>query len=317
MISAASPSDHTFHPFEPDQLLLLPPSPRDWLPADHLAYFVPDVVEELDLRPILKTYGDLTRGTVPYDSRMWVAVLLYAYAVGVPASRQIARKLHEDIAFRVLAANTTPDFRTISDFHKQHLTALRGLFVQVLRLCQHAGLVTLGHIALNGAKPKANASKHKAMSYDRMVKEEGQLQAEVDGLLQQATDADRQDDTRYGMARTGDELQVELAFREGRLRTIREAKAAMEQAAREACTAKQIALEARELAEPHPGPKPQPPNPAPAPKAQRKFTDTESRIMPASSDKGTFVQGSNCQAVVDATAQIIIIAADVTEVPND
>ena len=295
---------------------MLPPSLRDWLPADHLAYFVADVVEELDLQPILKAYGDLTRGTVPYDPRMLVAVLLYAYAVGVPASRQITRRLHEDIAFRVLAANTTPDFRTISDFRKQHLAALRGLFVQVLRLCQHAGLVKLGHIALDGTKLKANASKHKAMSYDRMVKEEGRLQAEVDGLLQQATEADVRDDARYGTDRTGDELPEELAFREGRLRKIREAKAALEQDARETAAAKQTALEAREREGPRPGPKPQPPCAVPAPKAQRNFTDPESRIMPASGDKGSFVQGYNCQAVVDATAQIIV-AADVTQAPND
>ncbi len=306
----------TFRPYEPNQLLLLPPSLRDWLPADHLAYFVADLVEELDLHSLLKPYGDLTRGTVPYDPRMLVAVLLYAYAVGVPASRQIARRLHEDIAFRVLAANTTPDFRTISDFRKQHLAALRGLFVQVLRLCQHAGLVTLGHIALDGTKLKANASKHKAMSYDRMVKEEGRLQAEVDVLLQQATKADARDDARYGTDRTGDELPVELAFREGRLRKIREAKAGLEQEAREAAAAKQAANEAREADGPRPGPKPQPPCAVPAPTAQRNFTDPESRIMPASGDKGSFVQAYNCQAVVDATAQIII-AADVTQAPND
>ena len=255
----------TFRPFEPDQLLLLPPSLRDWLPADHLAYFMADLVEDLDLQPILNTYGDLTRGTVPYDPRMLVAVLLYAYAVGVPASRQIARRLHEDIAFRVLAANTTPDFRTISDFRKQHLVALRGLFVQVLKLCQHAGLVKLGHIALDGTKLKANASKHKAMSYDRMVKEEGRLQAEVDGLLQQATDADARDDAQYGTDRTGDELPGELAFREGRLRKIREAKAALEQEAREAAAAKQAANEIREADGPRRGPKPQPPNPVAGP----------------------------------------------------
>jgi len=256
------------------------------------------------------------RGTVPYDPRMLVAVLLYAYAMGVPGSRQIARKLHEDIAFRFLAANTTPDFRTISAFRTQHLAALRGLFVQVLRLCQRAGLVKLGHIALDGTKLKANASKHKAMSYDRMVKEEGRLQAEVDIVLQQATEADGRDDARYGTDRTGDELPVELAFREGRLRKIREAKAALEQEAREAAAAKQAANEARNAEGPRPGPKPQTPSAVPAPKAQRNFTDPESRIMPASGDKGSFVQGYNCQAVVDATAQIII-AADVTQAPND
>lgn len=306
----------TFRPYEPDQLLLLPPSLRDWLPADHLAYFVADLVEELDLQPLLKTYGGLTRGTAPYDPQMLVRVLLYAYAVGVPASRQIARRLHADIAFRVLAANTTPDFRTISDFRKPHLAALRGLFVQVLRLCQQAGLVTLGSIALDGTKLKANASKHKAMSDERMVQEEVRLQAEVDVLLQQATEADARDDARYGMDRTGDELPVELAFREGRLRTIREAKATLEQEAREAAAAKQTAIEAREMEGARPGPKPQPPCAVPAPTAQRNFTAPESRIMPASGDKGSFVQAYHCQAVVDATAQIIV-AADVTQAPND
>ena len=306
----------TFRPYDQDQIFLLPPSLREWLPADHLASFVADLVEDLDLKPILTTYGGVMRGTVPYDPRMLVAVLLYAYAVGVPGSRQIARKLHEDIAFRFLAANTTPDFRTISAFRTQHLAALRGLFVQVLRLCQRAGLVKLGHIALDGTKLKANASKHKAMSYDRMVKEEVRLQAEVDILLQQATKADARDDARYGTDRTGDELPVELAFREGRLRKIREAKAALEQEAREAAAAKQAANEAREVEGPRPGPKPQPPSAVPAPKAQRNVTDPESRIMPASGDKGSVVQGDHCQAVVDATAQIII-AADVTQAPND
>ena len=306
----------TFRPYDQDQIFLLPPSLREWLPAGHLASFVADLVEDLDLKPILTTYGGVMRGTVPYDPRMLVAVLLYAYAVGVPGSRQIARQLHEDIAFRFLAANTTPDFRTISAFRTQHLAALRGLFVQVLRLCQRAGLVKLGHMALDGTKLKANASKHQAMSYDRMVKEEGQLQAEVDILLQQATEADGRDDARYGTDRTGDELPVELAFREGRLRKIREAKAALEQEAREAAAAKQAANEARNAEGPRPGPKPQTPSAVPAPKAQRNFTDPESRIMPASGDKGSFVQGYNCQAVVDATAQIII-AADVTQAPND
>ena len=273
-----------------------------------------DLVEDLNLTPILTTYGGVRRGTAPYDPRMLVAILLYAYAVGVPSSRQIARRLHEDIAFRFLAATTTPDFRTISDFRTQHWPALRGLFVQVLKLCQHAGLVKLGHIALEGAKLKANASKHKAMSYDRRAKEEGRLQAEVDGLLQQATDADARDDAQYGTDRTGDELPGELAFREGRLRKIREAKAALEQEAREAAVAKPAANEALEVE--GPGPKPQPPSAVPAPKAQRNVTDPESRIMPSSSDKGRFVQGYNCQAVVDTTAQIII-AADVTHAAND
>jgi transposase len=149
----------TFRPYEPDDLWLLPPSPQEWLPTDHLAYFLSDLVEELDLRPILQTYGGVTRGAAPYHPRLLVKVLLYAYAVGVAASRQMARELEENVAFRVLAANQRPDFRTLSDFRTQHLAALTALFVQVLRLCQRAGLVKLGHIALDGTKLQANASQ--------------------------------------------------------------------------------------------------------------------------------------------------------------
>lgn len=159
----------TFRPYDPDELWLLPPSPQDWLPEDHLAYFVSDLVEAVNLDPILATYGGVTRGTAPYHPQLLVKVLLYAYAVGIPASRQIARELKEDVAFRVLAANQRPDFRTISDFRQQHLPALAALFVQVLHLCQRAGLVKLGHIALDGTKVKANASKHKAMSYSQAL----------------------------------------------------------------------------------------------------------------------------------------------------
>ncbi len=309
-------TERTFRPYDPDQLLVLPPSLRDWLPTDHLAYFVADLVEELDLQPILKTYGRVTRGNAPYDPGMLVRVLLYAYAVGVPASRQIARRLQEDVAFRVLAANTTPDFRTLSDFRKQHLDALRGLFVQVLRLCQRAGLVTLGHIALDGTKLKANASKHKAMSYERMVKEEARLQAEVAALLRQAEAADARDDARYGPDRTGEELPTELAFRDSRLQKIREAKAALEHEARAAAAQAGPRAPQDAQARPRRGRPPKPAQRGPNPKAQRNFTDPDSRIMPASGDKGSFVQGYNCQLAVDAAAQIIVAAA-VTQAPND
>ena len=220
--------DRTFRPYESDQLLLLPPSLGEWLPKAHLAYFVSDIVTELNLTAILTTYGGVTRGNAPYDPRMLVTVLLYAYAVGIPASRQIARELEENVAFRVLAANQRPDFRTISDFCQQHLAALTDLFVQVLKLCQRAGLVKLGHIALDGTKVKANASKHKAMSYGRMVTEEARLTAEVQRLLAQAEVADAQDDAAYGPGRRGDELPAELARREQRLQTIRAAKAVLE-----------------------------------------------------------------------------------------
>ncbi|MDH5626196.1 MAG: IS1182 family transposase [Nitrospira sp.] len=305
-----------FRPYDPDELWLLPPSPCEWLPEEHLAYFLSDLVDVLNLQPILVTYGGVTRGTVPYHPQLLVKVLLYAYAVGIPASRQIARKLEEDVAFRVLAANQRPDFRTLSDFRKQHLSALADLFVQVLQLCQRAGLVKLGHIALDGTKVKANASKHKAMSYGRMVTEEARLQAEVTRLLAQAEAVDARDDATYGPDRRGDELPAELARRGQRLETIRAAKAVLEQEAQAAATLKQAAREARESEGPRRGRPPQPPRSGPHPKAQRNFTDPESRIMPASDAKGSVVQGYNCQAAVDAQAQIIV-AADVTDESND
>jgi transposase len=231
----------TFRPYDPEELWLLPPAPRDWLPEDHLAYFLSDLVEELNRAPILATYGSVMRGTPPYHPQLLVKVLLYAYAVGIPSSRQIARTLEEDVVFRVLAANQQPDFRTLSDFRKQHLSALAELFVQVLQRCRRAGLVKLGHIALDGTKVKANASKHKAMSYGRMVTDEARLQAEVTALLKEAEATDARDDAAYGPTRRGDELPAELARREQRLQTIRAAKAVLEQEAQAEAALKRAA----------------------------------------------------------------------------
>ena len=176
----------TYRPYDPDQQLLLPPALQEWLPDDHLAYFISDVVDQLDLSEITARYEHERRGGPPYNPRMMVKVLVYGYCIGVASSRRIAQRLHEDIAFRVLAANNTPDFRTISDFRKDHRAALSGLFLQVLELCQRAGLVKLGHVALDGTKVRANASKHKAMSYRRMKEKETQLAAEVAELLRRA-----------------------------------------------------------------------------------------------------------------------------------
>ena len=283
----------TYLPYEPDQQLLLPAALQEWLPDDHLAYFISDVVEQLDMSEVTARYERERRGGPPYHPRMMVKVLLYSYCVGVASSRRIAQRLHEDIAFRVLAANNTPDFRTISDFRKDNLDALSGLFIQVLALCQQAGLVKLGHVALDGTKVKANASKHKAMSYHRMKEKAAQLAAEVAELLRQAQASDDEEDRRYGKDKRGDELPQELAFREGRLEKIREAMAALEAEAQAA--GEQAEAEGRK----HPG--------VPDDKAQRNFTDAESRIIPAPGGKD-FLQAYNCQAVVDSAHQVIVAA---------
>ena len=258
-----------------------------------LAYFISDVVDQLDLSEITARYEGERRGAPPYHPRMMVKVLLYGYCIGVASSRRIAQRLHEDIAFRVLAANNAPDFRTISDFRKDHLAALTGLFLQVLGFCQRAGLVKLGHVALDGTKVRANASKHKAMSYKRMKEQEAQLASEVAELLRRAQEADEEEDRRYGKDQRGDELPEELAFREGRLEKIREAMAALEAEAQAA--AEQAKAEGKE----HPR--------EPEDKAQRNFTDAESRIMPAPGGRD-FQQAYNCQAVVDQARQVIVAA---------
>ena len=269
----------TYLPYEPDQRLLLPAALQEWLPDDHLAYFISDVVDQLDMSEVTARYDRERRGVPPYHPRMMVKVLLYGYCVWVASSRRIAQRLHEDIAFRVLAANNTPDFRTISDFRKDNVDALSGLFVQVL--------------ALDGTKVKANASKHKAMSYQRMKEKAAQLAAEVAELLRQAQAADDEEDRRYGKDKRGDELAEELAFREGRLEKILEAMAALEAEAHAA--AEQAEAEGGK----HPG--------VPDDKAQRNFTDTESRIMPAPGGKD-FLQAYNCQSVVDSAHQVIVAA---------
>ena len=270
--------------------MLLPAALQEWLPDHHLAYFISDVVDQLDLSSITARYEGERRGGPPYHPRMMVKVLLYGYCIGVASSRRIAQQLHEDIAFRVLAANNTPDFRTISDFRKDHLGALSGLFLQVLAFCQRSGLVKLGHVALDGTKVRANASRHKAMSYRRMKEKEEQLAAEVAELLRRAQEVDDEEDRRYGKDKRGDELPEELAFREGRLEKIREAMAALEAEAQAAAEA-----EGKE----HPG--------VPDDKAQRNFTDAESRIMPGPGGRD-FQQAYNCQAVVDHAHQVIVAA---------
>jgi len=287
----------SYRPYYPDEELLLPPSLRDWLPEDHLAYFVSDVVDNLDLSAMDAVYGTEQRGQPPYDPLMMTKILVYGYCVGVFSSRRIERRLVEDIAFRVLAADNQPNFRTISDFRKIHLKTLAGLFEQVLKIALEAGAMKLGRVALDGTKVKANASKHKAMSHDRMLEKEKQLKVEVQQLLEQAEAADAEEDARHGKNRRGDELPAELARRETRLKKIREAKRA-------------LAARAREKAEAEGS---DPKQAKPKEKDQYNFTDPESRIMKGADG---FVQGYNAQAAVEADFQLIV-GQSVTQATND
>ena len=286
----------TYRPYVPEQDLLLPPSLRDWLPENHLAFFVSDLIDQLDLSAITKRYEDEERGYPPYHPVMLTKVLVYGYCVGVFSSRKIQRRLIEDVAFRVLAAGNEPDFRTIADFRKTHLTALKGFFEQVLRLAREMGAPRVGRVALDGSKIKANASKHKAMSYGRMREKPRQLREEVNDLLAQAEAVDAAEDAEHGVDRRGDELPAELQRRESRLKRIREAKRALEARAKE---------EAAARGEPADSAKPDA-------KAQYNFTDPESRIM-----KGPdgFVQAYNVQVAVDELQ--LIVGQAVTQETND
>jgi len=286
----------TYRPYVPEQDLLLPPSLKDWLPDGHLAYFISDLIDQLDLTAITRVYEVEERGYPPYHPVMLTKVLVYAYCVGVFASRRIQRRLVEDVAFRVLAAGNSPDFRTIADFRKTHLAALQGLFEQVLRLASALGAPRVGRVAIDGSKVKANASKHKAMSYDRMGAKQQQLQDQVTQLLAQADAADAADDAEYGPERRGDELPAELLRRESRLTRIREAQQVLEARAKDAAAAAGQPTDAAK----------------PDPKAQYNFTDPESRIM-----KGPdgFVQAYNVQIAVDECQ--LIVGHAVTQETND
>ena len=305
-----------FRPYTQDQPLLLPPDLREWLPEGDLALFISDVVDALDLRAIYRAYERSDgRGQAAYHPALMVKLLLYGYCTGVASSRKIEQATYRDVAFRVLAADQHPDHDSLAAFRQRHLDALAGVFVQVLRLCQTAGLVKLGYVALDGTKVKANASKHKAMSYARLVQTEARLMQEVQALLAQATQVDATEDTAYGPGR-GDELPAELARRQSRLAVIRTAKAALEAEAKAA--AEQQAAEAQAKvaaraqregsAKGRPPTVPDPDQAQPAPTAQRNFTDPESRIMKDGATKG-FEQAYNAQAGVDGHAQIIVACA--------
>jgi transposase len=301
----------TFRPWEPDQVWLLPPSIQDLVPAGHIAHWVRDTVRNgLDLSAIMAAYNE-PRGSPPYHPEMMTALLLYGYCQGIYSSRKIARACEERLDFAAVTGLQYPDFRTVSDFRKRHLKALSGLFVQVLELCRKAGLATLGHVALDGTKIKANASKHKAMSYGRMKGAEEKLAAEVAGWLKQAAAIDAAEDRQLGSGQRGDETPAWVASKEQRLAKIREAKAALEAEAQAAAAAR--TLQGGEEggaagAAGKPGRKAKPPSGVPDDKAQRNFTDPESRIMKT---KDGFIQGYNAQAAVDADHQIIL-ACDLT-----
>ncbi|MEA3223283.1 MAG: IS1182 family transposase [Thermodesulfobacteriota bacterium] len=307
----------TYRPWNPNQQYLLPPSVQDWLPENDLVYFILDTVNELDISAIIQKYEQEKRGFPPFHPRMMVALLLYSYCRGIFSSRKIMQACQERISFKVIVGDDMPNFRTISDFRKLHLKELQLLFVQVLQLCQEAGLVKLGHIALDGTKIKANASRHKAMSYGRILKEEKRLTEEIKQLLEKAEAIDQQEDDEYGPDRRGDELPEELARRGSRLKRIQKAKRALEAKAK--ATAQEIEKQ-REKEDstnddkPKRGRKRKIVSEVPADNKQYNFTDPESSIMKAN-NKG-WDQCGNAQAAVDNKKQIIV-ACDVTNESND
>jgi len=284
----------TFREWGPEQNVMFPPSALDLVAKGHLAHFIRNVVsEQLDLSEILDSYQE-ERGYPPYHPVMMVTVLLYANAVGIYASRRVARACKERVDFMAITGMQQPDFRTISLFRLRHLEALKGLFKQVLKLCQKAGMVKLGHVALDGTKIEANASRHKSMSYKRMKQKEIDLKAEVDRWFQEAERIDREEDELYGADKSGDELPDWVVDKQKRLEKIQQAKAELE-------------AEAKGELERGPDPnktghKPKPTG-TPPDKTQRNLTDSESRLMKTSQG---FVQGYNAQAAVDAASQVIV-----------
>lgn len=296
-----------FRTWKIDEAQLLPPSVQDYVPKDHLSRLIVSLVREsLDLSAIMASYRS-GLGQPPFDPRMMTALLLHGYASGIYSSRRMARAAVERADFMMIAAGDPPDFRTLSEFRRRHLKALGALFVQVLKLAEKAGLVKLGHVALDGTKIKASASKHKAMSYGRMKKREAELKAEVDRWLKKAAAADREEDKLYGDKR-GDEMPGWIADKEKRLEKIRQAKAELEaeaKAAAEEELRRQNEAEQKRLAEGRKknGRTPAPPPTEPDGKTQRNFTDPESRVLLT---KDGYIQGYNAQVAVDGRAQIIV-----------
>ncbi len=308
--------------------MLLPPSLEDWLPEGHLARFISEVVGELDLRPIYQSYEEKDgRGQAAYQPLMRLKVLFYGYCVGTASSRKIEKAPDENVAFRYLSANQHPDPDTLAEFRRRHLTAMAALFVNVLRLCREAGLVKLGHVALDGTQIKANASRYRNRTYERLSEQEKELAEQVERMLAEAERTDRAEDQQHGRGCRGDELPAEWAQRETRLKKIREAQAELERQARQQAEEKKAKIEQRlrereqraaETGRPLRGKRPAVPDPAtaqPKAKAVVNLTDSESRILREGGSSG-FVQGFNAQAAVDGHRQIIV-AAEVTNQPGD
>ncbi len=306
-----------FTRYDPKQSLLLPPNLEDWLPEDHLARFISEVVEEsLDLTPLLERYRNAEGGHPALHPRMLTKLLVYGYAIGVRSSRKIERATFEDVAFRYLAANQHPDHNTIARFRERNLDVLEGLFIQGLKVAERLGLVKMGRVAIDGTKVRAHASKHKAMSYGRMLVRERELQSKVRQLFAEARKVDLEEDAEYGHGKRPKDLPEELKFHRDRLAKIRAAKLALKEEARG-----RVIVDTGTESERSGGTEPPKegggsPPPSVDAKAQRNFTDPESRIIPDGGNKGAFLQGYNCQAAVDEAHQIIVGAEVMTAAPD-
>lgn len=293
-----------FREYDPAQSFLLPANPREWIPRDHFVFFVEDAVSKLDLSEIYASYSDGAGGP-PYDPRMMTSILLYGYSRGIRSSRRIERACVEDVTFRVLAAQNQPDHSRISEFRKRHVNALAGLFTQVLVLCREEGIVKLEHVAIDGTKVRANASKRKSMTLKRLTEEREKAREEVQRWLKEAEDVDAKEDEEFGDARADYKMPPELADKQTRLKRIEEALKRLHE------------RERKDIEE-----NPSRHDKKPRDSAQHNFVDPDSRIMPDSADKATFVQAYNAQAAVDHHAQIIVAytiaqsAADNPQLPE-
>ena len=293
----------TYQTYNQQQMSLIPQTFGDWLSPDHIARFINDVIDEIDITEIQQVYETELRGYPPYHPRMMLKILVYGYCTGVRSSRKLAQKCEDEVAFRYLTGNRFPKFRAIANFRNRHLAAFQKLFIDILTICYQSDIVEVGHVSLDGTKIKANASKHKAMSYERMQSEEERLVQEIAEMTAEAEQIDQTEDKLYGKNKRGDEIPKALRRPEGRLAAIRKAKAELEKRA-----AKERKKKEKDKDDDGP--------PKPEGKDQYNFTDPESRIMPASDDKKCFIQAYNGQLVVDSQNQIII-AAHLCNQPND